>query len=317
MTLTIDLAALSAYSRKALGCVGPPCRLEITPLTGGYVASGVYRLDLSFAAGDGPLQHLAVVQKQAAESEVRVMHALAALPGAQALPRLIADGRSPLPGGQAEGWFITPFYAGTPLTFADDIPPVVVSTLAQVHAHFASRGPELLQQGLVPVDAAFFARTLRNAQESLAAAPEGQPTATSLALQRDLAAAGAAPVFAAALACLPPTLVHGDVHPGNILRAADGSAVLIDWGNARLAPAMLDLANIVGLGSALWQEYLAAWAAASGAALDPRLALLGYHWATAMVNLQYLPFAAGHVPEQTPGMVARVLRAREELEALL
>jgi thiamine kinase-like enzyme len=45
---------------------------------------------------------------------------------------------------------------------------------------------------------------------------------------------------------LPTTLLHGDVHPGNIiLRETDGRAVLIDWGNARTGPAGVDLANCI------------------------------------------------------------------------
>jgi thiamine kinase-like enzyme len=45
------------------------------------------------------------------------------------------------------------------------------------------------------------------------------------------------------IAGLPRTLLHGDVHPGNVLVHAD-QATLIDWGGSRIGPAALDLANL-------------------------------------------------------------------------
>jgi Ser/Thr protein kinase RdoA (MazF antagonist) len=41
---------------------------------------------------------------------------------------------------------------------------------------------------------------------------------------------------------LPTCLIHGDTHPGNAVRLADGTIVLIDWDCAGLGAAVLDLA---------------------------------------------------------------------------
>jgi hypothetical protein len=46
------------------------------------------------------------------------------------------------------------------------------------------------------------------------------------------------------------------------------------------------------------------------------LARLGYHWATVMVNLQYLPFAAGASPNNVSGMVERATRALDMMAGL-
>jgi hypothetical protein len=69
----------------------------------------------------------------------------------------------------------------------------------------------------------------------------------------------------------------------------------------------------VEIDSGSWAAYLAAWESASGVALDATSARLGYYWATAIVNLQYLPFAAGHAPEKVPEMIRRTLNARDRL----
>jgi thiamine kinase-like enzyme len=99
--------------------------------------------------------------------------------------------------------------------------------------------------------------------------------------------------------------------------------VLIDWGNALIAPPMLDLANLVEIDSENWETYLATWESASGEAMDPDRARLGYHWATVMVNLQYLPYCAGGWPESQDapaaalGMVERLRAAVGALSGLL
>ena len=57
--------------------------------------------------------------------------------------------------------------------------------------------------------------------------------------------------------------------------------MIIDWGNACLAPPMLDLANIVELGSPEWATYVAAYEAAGGA-FDAAVAERAYWWARAI-----------------------------------
>ena len=75
---------------------------------------------------------------------------------------------------------------------------------------------------------------------------------------------------------MPRTLVHGDAHRGNIL-----GDTLIDWGNARVAPAALDLAT-------LWAQDAIPppWFAEPPGRSD---------WAVVQVHVQYLGFAADHL----------------------
>jgi hypothetical protein len=42
----------------------------------------------------------------------------------------------------------------------------------------------------------------------------------------------------------PPALVHGDAHPGNLIRAQDGTVVLGDWDHVSMGPPEWDLAQI-------------------------------------------------------------------------
>ncbi len=45
---------------------------------------------------------------------------------------------------------------------------------------------------------------------------------------------------------LPQTLIHTDVHEGNLLRAPDGRLYLLDWEDAGLGEAVFDLALVLG-----------------------------------------------------------------------
>ena len=197
------------------------------------------------------------------------------------------------------------------MTFGDPIPLTVIETLAQVHCHFASR---LQQSGQLPtlprVDAPFFRRTFENALEAL---ENAKLHSVSTVSQKGLEEIYRSKFFETVLDRLPVTLVHGDVHPGNIIHSPGGQSVLIDWGNVRIAPAVLDLANIVSIGSDYWQAYFAAWEKAGGPPPDPTLIRQAYYWAVAMVNLQFLPFAAVHWNENVPRMIELILDARDHL----
>jgi hypothetical protein len=43
---------------------------------------------------------------------------------------------------------------------------------------------------------------------------------------------------------LPPGLVHGDAHPGNLIRGRDGTVVLCDWDHVATGPREWDLAQV-------------------------------------------------------------------------
>jgi thiamine kinase-like enzyme len=108
------------------------------------------------------------------------------------------------------------------------------------------------------------------------------------------------------------------MYPGNLIYLPDGRTMLIDWGNARIAPAMLDIANLIELATENWRTYLEAWGEVSGRSMDLRLAQLGYHWATIMVNTMYLPHAVHFSASENMGkMVKKVVEAEKYIGELL
>jgi len=314
MQIMLELDELAAYGNRLLGQPAELCRLDVSELKGGYAGAEVYRLDLHFRLANGASQAVSLVLKNTSESEVGVMRALRGVRGADALPLTIACGeRARGPGDGPIHWFVAPLYEGEHLTFEDEVPRLVVESLARVHAHFISRVDQL--GWLRRLDGDAFRQALDGALQGLEAAQRRQPHALLAQAYGDLIAAGQDPAILAAFEALPVTLTHGDVHPWNIVRLPEDRAVLIDWGNALVAPPMLDLANLVEIDSENWETYLAIWERVRGEAMDLHVARLGYHWATVMINLQYLPYSAGQWPEDedTPpavwGMVERLQRA--------
>lgn len=267
----LDRARLEYYGRRVLGRSGDLAAIHTTELTGGYAPATVYRHDLTFRLTEAGEATVCVVQKRTSAYEVRVMRAVAAVPGLRAVPPLIDEDTAP-----DACWFVIPFYDGRELTWEDEVPSLVVESLARLHAHFGSHAGEL--DWLVR-------------------------------------SAGQWETLFRVLAALPVTLVHGDMHPGNVMLAMDGRVGLLDWGNARLAPPMLDLANLVDVDSAPWNRYLATWAEARGESLPKDLARLGYRWAKATINLMYLPFVVrNRPPEKALDMARQLWQAVQSLE---
>ena len=317
--LTLNLHRLAEYGARQFAASGELWNLEITSLEGGYASNRVFRHDLTFRFTDGQFQTISVVQKYTGEAEVYVMELLSELGSTTAIPQLIDGARGDrVADKKGDNWFIVPFYPGNSLTFEDEVPTSVIKSLAQLHAHFAPRVNSIeMVEGLYHVDLTFFNRTFKNALKGLVQLQEKQPSADLGDMQIRLEEVSQCSVFETALKRLPVTLVHGDVHPENILCLDEGRAVLIDWGNARIAPAMLDVANLVELGSENWNVYLKAWEEASGEVVDMPMARLNYYWATAMVNLQYLPFAAEFSQDNILGMIDRICDARLQMEMIL
>ncbi|WP_181784723.1 phosphotransferase family protein, partial [Pseudonocardia pini] len=115
----------------------------------------------------------------------------------------------------------------------------------------------------------------------------------------------------AALAVLPKTLCHGDPNRANVLGTA-----LVDWGNARVAPAGLDLAVLAAQGPVDLAAYRAEFSA-----LPEPLALVEREWALVQAHVQYLGFAADHlgsdrVAEMTGTATAALDRLGPALDAL-
>lgn len=318
MQIALELDELAAYGQRLLGQTAKLCGLDISELVGGHAGAAVYRVDLRFHLAGGCAQIVPVVLKHTSEGEVAVMRALREVQGAEALPLTVACGQqAPLSGGAPVHWFVTPLYEGEHLTFEDEVPRPVVESLARVHAHLCSR---LDQLGWLPrLDGDAIHQAFGAALHGLETAGGRRPHPLLAQAHGALTSTSEDPVIWTAFAALPLTLTHGDVHPWNIVRLPGERAVLIDWGNARLAPPMLDLANLVEIDSENWEAYLSAWEGATGEAMDPDLARLGYHWATVMINLQYLPYAAGQWPldEDAPAAVSGMVdRLQDAVQAL-
>lgn len=253
-----------ARAGRALG--GAPRIVTRAPLAGGYAAAGVERIDLDV---DG--RRVPVVLKSASRAEVAAMRAVAVVGGAGPAPLAVGD-----------DWLVLPFVEGSPPSGA--VPDPVWEILARVHAHWWRKRP----RGIPVVDPVWWAalcdRTLVAVRG--AAARTGDPVFAEA--EEALRGFRADPRIAAALAVLPRTLVHGDAHRGNVL-----GATLIDWGNARVAPAGLDLATLRAQGEQVPAAYRDLFDELRPGARPP--AGLEEAWGDVHVNVAYLGFAADHL----------------------
>lgn len=283
-----DSAWLDAAARWAAAPVAVTAR---APLAGGYVADAVERVDL-----DAGGRAVAVVLKRARPSEVAAMRALAVVPGVEH-PRLLAAGRD-----EHGPWLLMPFYPGTPLG-GGDVPDAVWDVLGRVHTHWHRRRP----RGIPVVDAGWWRAMVAGHTVPAVRGAHGRTGDPRLAGIADLLEAWSTDDrLRAALALLPRTLTHGDAHRGNVLLTAD-RPVLIDWGNARVAPAGLDLATLAAQGA----PAPAAYRAPPG---PPGLREVERLWAQVQVHVQYLGFAADHLG--TERVVEMVDTAAQALDAL-
>jgi len=272
----------------------------------------VERIDIVVSVAGAPVA-AAYVRKSCAAHEVRALRALAAVSGAEAAPELVVAWTSAdHPDDQDENGFVSPFYPGEPLHFGDPIPPAVTVTLARLHAACPSGDAAAWAWAF---DGARIDGLMDFALRSAAASARFRTEVASHdEWQARLARAAAAPVLREAADALPRTLTHGDMHPGNIVRRADGSPVIIDWGNACLASPMLDLANIIEIESDDWALYWRAYRGAGGA-LEAGRSRAAYWWAKAVTALMYVPWAATNAPAHAPRLIAQLEDATARLAA--
>ena len=285
---------------------------EITtvPLKGGYLSKAVDRLDLKLVTSGQPGITASFVRKACLAAEIRSLEVVSAVSGASALPEVIASWSSmKRPNDPEANGFVSPFYPGGPLTFDDTIPEAVLVTLARIHAECS----QTAAFGWAWVfDAAHFAQTLENALSALSSSDRFRATtADHIKWLKRLERVGNSDLLCDASHDLPKTIVHGDMHPGNVVLRADGSPVVIDWGNACIAPPMLDLANIIAIESPQWRTYLSAYSAAGGT-IDEVTLRRAYWWARAATGLAYLPWIAGHKSD-APRMILQIEDANERL----
>ncbi len=238
-----------------------------TGLAGGYVSDAVEQVDVEVGR-----REVRLVLKRASPVEVAAMRAVAVVGG---ITGAVAVG---------PGWVAVPFVDAPPLADDAPVPDAVWDTLARVHTHWHRRRP----RGIPVVDGPWWAalcdRTLVAVRG--AAARTGDPAFT--AAERLLPAWRAEPRILRALATLPRTLCHGDPHRGNVL-----GATLIDWGNARVAHAGLDLAVLRAQGADVPARY------------TDRAPEWERDWADVQVNVQYMGFAADHLGAARVGEMVR------------
>jgi Phosphotransferase enzyme family len=275
----LDPAVAAWAERTAPGARVTGCTAR--PLDGGSVARWVERLTVHLSGGHRPVE---LVRKEAAAHEIAGLKAAQAVRAdATAIPELVAYGQD---------WLVTPFAAGVPLDWGEPVPANLFDTLAVLHARY--QGGAGLPAVIPRVTAAWWQGLCRDWVDPRLPEHAARHPAAVIARARTLLPAGL-PAASAALAALPPTLLHGDVHPGNVLAGLGaGRATLIDWGSSRVGPAALDLANLVTADSADVARYAATWQRVTGQPLPGAVIELGYQWAALQIPVQYLPWMAGH-----------------------
>jgi hypothetical protein len=277
---------------------GPVTVTGREPLAGGYVADSVFRVELQTSDATR-----SVVVKRASAVEVAAMRALAVV-RAPVGPGLLAAGRD-----AAGDWLVVPYLDGPALAEGTDVPAEIWTALARVHAHWLGRRP----RGIPVADGAWWRELCRDRVRPhlvAAAARTGDPACSVAATA--LGEWAEDPRLHAAMAVLPRTLVHGDAHRGNMLRT-DGAAVLIDWGNARVAPPGYDLAVLRAQGAVDDTVYRRTFAELAGPP-DPRLSAVELAWSQVRANVGYLGFAADHLgADRVAEMTAAAATALTEL----
>ncbi len=297
-------------ARHAAGEGAAVEQARTTPLPGGFVSKSVDRLDLTLSAPGGPAFLASFVRKTCPAREVRALELLGDLDGAAARPAVVASwAATDRPRDPDASGFVSPFYPGGGLHAGDPIPEPVLVTLARLHARHADAAA-------YDWTWAFAAPHVDLLAERALAAADGSErfraeTPDHADWRARLARASASPTLRELADSLPRALAHGDMHPANIVLAADGAPVIIDWGGVCRAPPMLDIANIVEIDSPAWATYSAAYRAAGGQA-DEETSRRAYTWARAMTAILYIPWAADN-SARVPSLIAQLEEANGAL----
>ena len=285
-TARMDSGIITPAVREWAAQVRPGARVAdctVRPLAGGAVARRVDRVTLHLTDGHGTLD---LVRKEVPAYEIAGLRAAQAVrPQASAVPELVTWG---------DDWLITPLAPGSPLAPDGAIPANLFDTLARLHHRY--QGGAGLSPAIPRVTPAWW-RSLclewvAPQLSEYAARHRPEIIERARALVENVADLPAASVL---LDELQPTLLHGDVHPGNVI-TDDGRATLIDWGSCRVGPAALDLANLVTADSPSVVRYARTWQQLTGQPLPAGPIDLGYRWAALQIPVQYLPWTIGHRP---------------------
>ncbi len=260
-----------------------------TPLSGGQVSPVVERITL--LTGNGTVD---VVAKRATPGELAAMEALDV--DDPVFPQLLDSGND-----SAGPWIVTWFYPGDPLDWSAECPPAVYEALARLHQRHLGAD---LSPDLPRVDDAFLRSTVTGfARNGILRAGPTPVRDRALGLLDRFADDER---LRAGLEFLPVTLLHGDVYGSNVI-SGEGP-VLIDWGSARVGPAMLDVMLAAG------PRGVDAYRRATPD--DPHFAI-GRAWATAVNNAMFVGDVAVRAPEVAATMLDQAERAIDELGKLL
>jgi aminoglycoside phosphotransferase (APT) family kinase protein len=301
--------AVVGWALRTTGCTGV-VGCVVRPLRRGAVAERVEEIELHLTGcRPGGGRTVRVVEKSASRHEVAGLRAAQSVrPAATAVPELVAAGRN-----TAGWWLVTPFVAGAPLSGPRPAAPAnLFESLARLHAAF--RGGSRLPDVVPRVDVSWWRQLCRDWVLPRVEQHRGRHGTGAVGRAVDLVNRAAEhPAVARALGEQTPTLLHGDVHAGNVIVDGD-HAWLIDWGSCRVGPAMLDLANLVALDSDGVAVYRDTWARLTGTPLDAGEAARGYRWAGVQLPIQYLPWTVEH---RTTAEVHTALDQAEQALAIL
>lgn len=273
------IAAIADYFQHGVD------RIELfAALDGGHGSSGLDIIDVLLSTGDT----VRLVRKRPHwDNEILALRALSEIDmPPNAVPTLIADGQD-----SRGRWLLVPYFEGAHPAAA---PPEVFETLARIHEHY--RGQSHRLAGIVEINADWWREmclevTLPVVEEKLA---EHDDSVLRRAA-RSLRETAEDERILRALSELPPTLLHGDMHCGNII-VGQRAVTIIDWGNARIGPAMLDIANIAELDSPYCRAY-------------GESAAVGYFWAQCVINTQYMGWV---LRSKTSSDLQRMLDKRDD-----
>ena len=276
-------------------------------MSGGTVAARIERIDITAATESGEQRTIAAVQKWTWPHEILGLRAAQVVrPGAAAIPPLLAEGTD-----ERGPWLIVPFYPGAKVTSAS-VPLSIFHSLAILHAAYAEHWTDL--KGIPVVDRGWWRDICLSYSLGAVVRQAARSPGPSLDRARSVLEAMADDDrIADVLDALPRSLLHGDVHTGNIL-VSNGDGVLVDWGSARIGSPILDLANVARRDAPGFAAYAGACLRETGAALDPAAVELGYRWAAVQIPIQYLAWT---IQARSAADVDQALdRAEDALAAL-
>lgn len=270
--------------------VGPQTDWTVSEVPGGATAHRLERI---------AVQGMAVIRKWAPATEVAALSAAQTIRAhARAIPELIETG------SDADGtWFVTPEYRGSPSAV---LTSSALDSLAQLHAHFYGVAADHPDLPVIDVTwwEALCSHWVGPAIERTAMRHGAGVTERA---RRVLTSCRTDEALAELLARVTPTLLHGDIHAGNVLTDGDRTH-LIDWGSARFGTPMLDLLNLVAPDSPQLRTYLDAYRRYGSRPLDPDEITAGRRWAAVQIPVQYLPWT---LENRNGGEVTSALAAIE------